>query len=146
MKGFVGILAAAACAAALAGCGGGSDGEGEAIDYRAQANRICEQANKEWGARLAKVATEYPEGEGLTGTTRGKVMVKQVLLPPLEKMVASFSGLDLPPQGAEEVKAMIAGFEKALQEGKADYTRLDGGRLLASARDKVKSSALGDCR
>jgi len=133
------------CLLAIAGCAGDSDDSVSVADYKAQANEICDETVSAWTARLTKETAAHPDASSLPEEKRTEIAATKILLPPLERMVSSFSELETPEKGAQQVEGAVADFEAVLAEGRQDHAALASGAALVEAREKAAAAGLTAC-
>jgi hypothetical protein len=112
--------------------------------YKAEVNAICKKGEREWGLRTLKANKKY-EGQELKPGEAARIFAVEILLPPLEKMVAEFSKLEPPAEGATKVDHAIDQYKAAVAKGKKNYAELQSGVPLVLARRASEAAGLKDC-
>jgi hypothetical protein len=164
------LVIAAALAFLASGCGGGDDSDAtaqggsdsapsveavEAVDgltkaeLIAQADAICEEADKKQEAALKAYLKKNPNAES---DPKGKVqLVKQAGLPPIRTEVEEIAALGAPAGEVDQVQSIVDGLQQALEEGEKNPESLLGnspnpfeasGKQAAKYGFKACSSAL----
>jgi len=124
----------------LAGCGGSSggsttDGSTTKVVVKTdsgltkaelikEGDAICEETDKTQEVGLKAYLKENPKGQ--SNEAEQAKMVLAVGLPPIQEEVEDLAELGSPPGDEEIVEAILAGIEKAIEEGEKNPTSLLG--------------------
>lgn len=107
-------LLVTAAAVLLAACGGGGSSITKA-EFVKQADAICLKAKKKQAAGLEKAVKGEPGAELTPAEIENVIMT--AVIPPYRQAANELSELPTPSGGADEVDAMVASLEEALEKG-----------------------------
>ncbi len=147
-------LGIAGLAAIAVGCGGGGDSTTTVVlakpQFIKQADAICERADAEQEASLQAYAKEHPESVGNKALESKPVQEDLVLvvgLPPLQVEAEEIGALGAPQDDADQVKAIVAGMEKAVAEAEEDPLSMtaESGGPFAPVNKLAKAYGLQAC-
>ncbi|MFA4928386.1 MAG: hypothetical protein WC558_07710 [Patulibacter sp.] len=133
-------------ALALAGCGGSDDEGPTKAEYIAKADAICktegEKSQKAATDAVVALGTEDPTPEQL------QVIATSTIIPGLEKQVGDLKALDKPKDDEEEIDAIYAALDTAINAGKEDPSTLTGAagaNPFDDANKKAVAYGLKEC-
>jgi hypothetical protein len=131
----------------VAGCGGSGDDSGPltAASYKAEAEAACKQMVQGWSALYQKVSREHKNTSDLSQAAQHKLLVDEIILPPLEKLVGDLSELQAPAGGSAKVEDAVVSFKAVMEKGQANPDELADGQLLAEARQEAAAAGLKSC-
>ena len=127
------VLSAVAASLIAMACGGSSSGTGTSSTARAEAptravfikrgDAICEQTDKKQETIISAYLRKHPKAKANKSGQEGIVLVA---LPPIQVEAEELNRLQ-PPNGDEsEIKVIVSRIEEAVNESKADPSKLIG--------------------
>lgn len=146
MKRSIVAVMLAVCVA-VAGCGGSGEDSSPltASSYKAEAEAACKQMVQGWSSLYQKVAKEHKNANELPQAAQHKLLVDEIILPPLEKLVGDLSELQAPAGESAKVEDAVANFKTVMEKGQANPEELADGQLLAKAREEAAAAGLKSC-
>jgi hypothetical protein len=143
-----GMLAAAFAAGMIAaGCGGSDEGSGVETaglskdQWIAQANRICAVGDRELEKEAERVfAGHKPPTEGELSR-----FGREVVVPGVQAQVDQIRALDAPKGDEDEIEAIFAAAEDAIDEVRAKPATLEGGGPFAEVNALAGEYGLDEC-
>jgi hypothetical protein len=129
-RSFAGLIGVLTAGVVVAGCGG-SDSVSN-VAFIQQADAVCAKAQQQRAARVdAGVAAFQKEGKPLNGQRETQLVAAS--LPPLEQMSEELGDLNLPSDKEQQAEAVVAAFQTAIDNAKADPASVLPGRLFTKA-------------
>jgi hypothetical protein len=137
------LVGALMIAVVAVGCGASGSTSPTKAEFAQRADAVCGRAEEKRNAAVEAFAKKHSLGEGTPSKAVAEKLVTEAALPPFQDMTAQLAELE-PPSGEEDqVKAIVEGFERAIEEVEEDPSSALAGSVDPFSKVSRAASSYG---